>query len=217
MYLRRSILLATANDLTTSNIIYIYTVTILFEMNKIYQSSATTSLNSTWSARRSPVFSQHGCVSSSQPLATSAGIEILRRGGNAADAAIAVASTLAVTEPCSTGLGGDFFMLYFEKATGKVTAINASGRSPSNLTYERAVAEASGGDDNKMNSSSAHCVTVPGAVRGWDDTVKRYGKFSLAENLSIAADIAERGFPVAPVTANLWAKLTKQITLKMMN
>ena len=181
-------------------------------MNKIYQSSATTSLNSTWSARRSPVFSQHGCVSSSQPLATSAGIEILRRGGNAADAAIAVASTLAVTEPCSTGLGGDFFMLYFEKATGKVTAINASGRSPSNLTYERAVAEASGGDDNKMNSSSAHCVTVPGAVRGWDDTVKRYGKFSLAENLSIAADIAERGFPVAPVTANLWAKLTNQIT-----
>ena len=95
----------------------------------IYSSAAKTSLDSTygWSARRSPVFSQYGCVSSSQPLATAAGIEILRRGGNAADAAVAVASTLAVTEPCSTGLGGDYFLLYYDAKTTKVTAINGSG------------------------------------------------------------------------------------------
>lgn len=77
-------------------------------MKTIYANSANRSLDSPkgWSARRSPVFSQYGCVSSSQPLATAAGIETLRIGGNAADAAVAVASTLAVTEPCSTGLGG---------------------------------------------------------------------------------------------------------------
>ena len=100
-------------------------------MNSIYASAGSTSLNARtgWSARRSPVFSQYGCVSSSQPLATQAGLEILRRGGTAADAAVAVASTLAVTEPCSTGLGGDYFMLYYDAHTTKVTAINGSGRS----------------------------------------------------------------------------------------
>jgi gamma-glutamyltranspeptidase/glutathione hydrolase len=177
-------------------------------MESLYNSASTTSLDSSWLSRRSPVFSQYGCVASSQPLATAAGIEILRRGGTAADAAIAVASTLAVTEPCSTGLGGDYFMLYYDAKTRKVTAINGSGRSAAELTYERAVSEAaSSGSENKMNAGHAHCVTVPGAVRGWEDTIKRHGKLSLAENLSQAADIATCGFPVAPVTANLWAKL----------
>jgi gamma-glutamyltranspeptidase/glutathione hydrolase len=139
-------------------------------------------------------------------LATAAGIEILRRGGTAADAAVAVASTLAVTEPCSTGLGGDYFLLYYDAETKQVTAINGSGRSSNSLTYEKAVAEA-GGDGSGLNSSHAHCVTVPGAVRGWEDTIKRHGVLSLGENLSMAADIADRGFPVAPVTADLWNKL----------
>ena len=179
----------------------------------IYSSAAKTSLDSTngWSARRSPVFSQYGCVSSSQPLATAAGIEILRRGGNAADAAVAVASTLAVTEPCSTGLGGDYFLLYYDAKTTKVTAINGSGRSSANLTYERAVTEAGSSPDNCLTPTSAHCVTVPGAVRGWEDTVKRHGRLTLAENLSQAADIAAKGWPVAPVTAHAWNKLKPQL------
>ena len=85
-------------------------------------------------SRRSPVFARHGMVASSQPLATEAGLEILRQGGNAADAAIATAATLALTEPMSTGLGGDCFALFYEGGTGKVTALNGSGRAPSSLT-----------------------------------------------------------------------------------
>ena len=181
------------------------------QMQDIFTSSATKSLESSsgWSARRSPVFSQHGCVASSQPLATAAGIEILRRGGTAADAAIAVASALAVTEPCSTGLGGDYFLLYYDAETRQVEAINGSGRSAGSLTYERAVAEAGRSEVSaaSLDSEHAHCVTVPGAVRGWEDTITKYGVLSMEENLSQAVEIAERGFPVAPVTADLWEKL----------
>jgi gamma-glutamyltranspeptidase/glutathione hydrolase len=90
-----------------------------------------------WCSRRSPVFSFKGMCASSQPLATKAGTQILEKGGNAADAAIAMASCLAVTEPCSTGLGGDCFALYFDAKTKQVTAMNGSGRSPQLLSKEK--------------------------------------------------------------------------------
>lgn len=77
-----------------------------------------------FTSRRSPVICSHGCVASSQPLASEAGLQILRRGGNAADAAVAVAAALNVTEPCSTGIGGDCFCLYFDAGTKKVHGIN---------------------------------------------------------------------------------------------
>ena len=78
-----------------------------------------------------------GMVASSQPLATAAGLEILARGGNAADAAVATAAALSVTEPASTGLGGDMFCLFFHAETGQVSALNGSGRAPAALTLER--------------------------------------------------------------------------------
>jgi gamma-glutamyltranspeptidase/glutathione hydrolase len=76
-------------------------------------------------------------VAASQPLAVAAGLEILQTGGNAADAAVATAASLNVTEPVSTGIGGDAFALYYEAATGKITALNGSGRAPAALTLER--------------------------------------------------------------------------------
>ena len=81
-------------------------------------------------SRRSPVLATRGMVACSQPLAAEAGLSILKSGGNAIDAAIAVAAALAVTEPCSTGLGGDCFILYYDSETKRVHSMNGSGRSP---------------------------------------------------------------------------------------
>src|SRR6188474_1364689 len=90
-----------------------------------------------FNSRRSPVYSRRGMVSTSQPLATAAGIEILSKGGNAADAAVAAAAALNVTEPTSTGIGGDMFALYYDAGTKQVTALNGSGRAPAALTLDR--------------------------------------------------------------------------------
>ena len=91
----------------------------------------------TFSSHRSPVYGRNGIVATSQPLATAAGLEILAKGGNAADAAVAAGAALNVTEPTSTGIGGDMFALYYSADTGQVTALNGSGRAPSALTLDR--------------------------------------------------------------------------------
>src|SRR5512135_2329673 len=97
-----------------------------------------------FSSRRSPVMGRGGMVATSQPLAVAAGLEVLALGGNAADAAVATAAGLNVTEPTSTGLGGDCFALYYDARTGGVTALNGSGRAPAALTLERLRAEGLG-------------------------------------------------------------------------
>jgi gamma-glutamyltranspeptidase / glutathione hydrolase len=91
----------------------------------------------TFSSRRSPVYGRNGIVATSQPLATAAGLEILAKGGNAADAAVAAGAALNVTEPTSTGIGGDMFALFYSVDMGGVTALNGSGAAPSALTLDR--------------------------------------------------------------------------------
>ena len=90
-----------------------------------------------FNSRRSAVFGTRGMVAASQPLAVAAGLQVLGLGGNAADAAVATAAALNVTEPTSTGIGGDCFALYFNAADRQVTALNGSGRAPAALTLER--------------------------------------------------------------------------------
>ena len=140
----------------------------------------------------------------SQPLATEAGLSILKAGGNAVDAAIATAAALAVTEPCSTGLGGDCFLLYFEPEEKKVHALNGSGRSPAALTAERVRADCSVTDD-EMPLLHVHAITVPGACAGWCDALEAWGSLPMATVLEPAIRLAEEGFPVAPVVAYHWA------------
>ncbi len=159
--------------------------------------------NTNFNSRRSPVYSKYGIVATSQPLATAAGIEILSKGGNAADAAVAAGAALNVTEPTSTGIGGDMFALYFSADTKRVTALNGSGRAPSALTLDRLKRD---GFASLIPPFHAHTVTVPGACAGWCDLIERHGSLSLTEILSPAIRLADEGFPVAPTTSYFWGR-----------
>jgi len=152
-------------------------------------------------SRRSPVYATHGMVASTQPLASMAGLSVLKRGGNAADAAVATAGALNVTEPTSTGIGGDCFCLYYDAGKRRVLGLNGSGRAPAGLTA--ALLNEQG--HVEMPRNGVHTVTVPGAAAGWVDTVERFGSMSLEEVLEPAISLAEEGFPVAPLTARSWA------------
>ncbi|RME90565.1 MAG: gamma-glutamyltransferase, partial [Anaerolineae bacterium] len=156
-----------------------------------------------FASRRSPALGRHGMVATSQPLAVAAGLEILRRGGNAADAAVATAAALNVTEPTSTGIGGDAFALYYEAATRRVTALNGSGRAPRALTLERLRRE---GLADHLPPFHPYTVTVPGACAAWCDLLERHGRLDRAAVLAPAIRLAEEGFPVSPITAYFWAR-----------
>ncbi|MCL4271141.1 MAG: gamma-glutamyltransferase [Anaerolineales bacterium] len=158
--------------------------------------------HTTFTSRRSPVYSRRGIVATSQPLATAAGIEVLSKGGNAADAAVAAAAALNVTEPTSTGIGGDMFALYFDAQTQQVTALNGSGRASSALTLDRLKKEGL----STLPPFHPHTVTVPGACAGWCDLISKHGSLSLTEILAPAIRLADEGFPVAPITAHFWAR-----------
>jgi len=140
-------------------------------------------------------------VASSQPLASAAGLRILDQGGNAADAAVATAAALAVTEPCNTGLGGDCFALYYCADTGRVTAMNSSGRAPAALDLARIKAD---GFAAGLPILHPHTVTVPGAAAGWCECLERHGTLPLADVLAPAIRLAAEGFPVGPNTAFIW-------------
>ncbi|MCY3573531.1 MAG: gamma-glutamyltransferase [Chloroflexi bacterium] len=159
-------------------------------------------MNYDFDSRRSMVSARRGMVGASNPLAAQAGLNILRRGGNAADAAIATSAVMNVTEPGSCGIGGDCFALYFDAATGQVSALNGSGRAPAALTLEQA--RALGWE--RMNPFHAHAVTVPGAARGWQDLLTRHGTMSLADVLEDAIHYADAGYPTAPVAGTRWSR-----------
>jgi gamma-glutamyltranspeptidase / glutathione hydrolase len=157
----------------------------------------------TFNSRRSPIHGKGGIVSTSQPLATAAGLEILSRGGNAADAAVAAGAALNVTEPTSTGIGGDMFALFYSADTKQITALNGSGRAPAALTLDTLKKE---GFTTELPPFHAHTVTVPGACAGWFDLIQKHGSLSMAEILSPAIRLASEGFPVAPITAYSWQR-----------
>jgi gamma-glutamyltranspeptidase/glutathione hydrolase len=159
----------------------------------------------TFDSYRSPVLATRGMIATSQPLATQAGLSILMEGGNAADAAVAAAAALNVTEPTSTGIGGDMFALYYEAKTQNVTALNGSGRAPAALTIE--LIRKQGLENQRAEIADpfhAHTVTVPGACAGWCDLVARHGSMPLGKTLAPAIRLAEAGFPVAPLTSYFW-------------
>lgn len=158
----------------------------------------------TFNSRRSSVYGRNGIVATSQPLATAAGLEILARGGNAADAAVAAGAALNVTEPTSTGIGGDMFALYYSADGGRVTALNGSGRAPADLSLDRLKKEGLLADE--LPPFHPHTITIPGACAGWCDLIEKHGSLSMADILAPSIRLADEGFPVAPLTAYFWSR-----------
>ncbi len=146
--------------------------------------------------------SSNGAVATSQPLAASAGLEILKKGGNAVDAAIACAACLTVVEPTSNGLGSDAFALVWIKEDKKLYGLNASGPSPKNISAQKVKEKGF----EKMPKYGWTPVTVPGAVGAWVELSKKYGKLPLTEVLKPAIKYANEGFPLSPTLAKYWKK-----------
>lgn len=155
-------------------------------------------------AGRSTVYAPHGAVATSQPLASAAGLEVLRRGGNAVDAAVTAAAVLSVTEPHMTGIGGDMFAIVWLARERKLVALNASGRAGSLMTRETLQARGF----RAGSQQGAMSVTVPGALAGWELLLRTYGRRSLAQALEPAIEYARDGFPVSPIIAAQWANET---------
>lgn len=165
--------------------------------------------------------STQGIVACTQPLAAQAGQRILRDGGNAADAAVAVAAALNMTEPSSTGIGGDMFCLFYNAETKKVHALNGSGRASVNTSLERMRQDLGlkPGQSGNIPMTSAHSVTTPGAAAGWVDTVERFGsgRLSLKQLLTPAIELGEQGFPVSELASTFWQATEKQIRIASPN
>jgi gamma-glutamyltranspeptidase/glutathione hydrolase len=153
-------------------------------------------------ASRSPVWAQRGMVCASQPLAVQAGIDVLKQGGSAVDAAIAVNACLGLMEPTANGLGGDLFAIAWDPALKKVVGLNASGRAPLALTIGKVPPEA----DGTIPLYSPYSWSVPGCADGWFELHAKYGKLPMAQVLAPAIHYAEHGFPLSPVIASDWAR-----------
>ncbi len=158
-----------------------------------------------FNSRRSVVRCTGGMVAASQPLAALAGVEALRAGGDAIDAAVTTAAVLNVVEPVSTGIGGDMFALVWRADERKLYALNGSGRAPAAATLEAFYARGLTKTDTIPNTGPLP-ITVPGALHGWDALLKRWGRRTLADALTPAIRYAHAGYPVSEFIADAWAR-----------
>jgi gamma-glutamyltranspeptidase/glutathione hydrolase len=155
-------------------------------------------------ATRSEVVARHGMVCTSVPAATQVGIEILKKGGSAVDAAIAANATLGLMEPVSNGIGGDLFAIVYNAKENKLYGINGSGRSPLGLSYEQMKAELDKLNRNTIPPRGMLPISVPGTVDAWAELHKKFGKLKLSDDLTPAIHYAEEGFPVTELIAFYW-------------
>lgn len=155
-------------------------------------------LNYPYPSRRSTTVANNGMVATTQPLASQAGLDILKKGGNAVDAAIATAATLTVVEPTSNGIGGDAFALVWMK--DKLHGLNASGPAPKNISIEKVKARG----HEKMPQAGWIPVTVPGIPSAWAALSEKFGKLPLIDVLQPAIRYAREGYPVSPVVSYYW-------------
>src|SRR5579863_7507555 len=155
------------------------------------------------SQTRSEVLARNGVVATSQPLAAQAGLQILQRGGNAVDAAVASAAVLNLVEPGSAGMGGDVFAILWFAKEKRLLALNGSGRAPAGATPEHL---AKRGYKQHMPEHGIDSVTVPGAVDAWDALLKRAGTLTFKEVPEPAVVLAEQGFPVTERIQHDWVE-----------
>jgi gamma-glutamyltranspeptidase / glutathione hydrolase len=157
---------------------------------------------------RSVVATRYGIVASSQPLASMAGVQMLERGGSAADAVIAANATLGLVEPMSNGMGGDLFAIVYDARSRKLYGLNSSGWASSGMTPALFAARG----HQQMPQQGIFTVTVPGAVAGWDALRQRFGRLPLSTILSPAIRYATEGFPVTEVDARMWVGAATRIS-----
>ncbi|HEY1893180.1 MAG TPA: gamma-glutamyltransferase [Chthoniobacterales bacterium] len=155
-------------------------------------------------ATRSEVLARHGMVCTSVPAATQVGLDMLKRGGNAVDAAIAANATLGLMEPVSNGIGGDLFAVVYSAKENKLYGINGSGRSPLGLSYEQMKAELDKLHRKTIPPRGMLPISVPGTVDAWNELHKKFGKLKLSDDLAPAVKYAEEGFPVTELIAFYW-------------
>ena len=154
-------------------------------------------------SQRSPIYAANGMVNCSSPLAAAAGLEMLRRGGNAMDAAVAAAAALTVVEPTANGLGSDAFAILWSEKEQKLRGLNSSGPAPRLASIER-ILEDGKDDAGKMPRHGWTPVTVPGAVKAWAEISSRYGRLPFASLLAPAIAYARDGYPCAPNLSESW-------------
>ena len=153
-------------------------------------------------SRRYPIYARNGMINCSSPMAAAAGLEILQKGGNAMDAAVAAASALTVVEPTANGLGSDAFALIWSEKNSKLYGLNSSGRAPMLASISKILDE---GKDiaGKMPRRGWTPATVPGAPKAWAEISRRFGKLSLSEAMAPAVRYARDGYPCAPNLAEV--------------
>src|SRR5438132_4011863 len=156
-------------------------------------------------ATRSEVLAQHGMACTSVPAATQVGLDILKRGGSAVDAAIAANATLGLMEPVSNGIGGDLFVIVYSAKENKLYGINGSGRSPLGLGYDQMKAELDKLHRQSIPPTGMLPISVPGTVDAWAELHKKFGKLKFADDLAPAIRHAEEGFPVTELIAYDWS------------
>jgi gamma-glutamyltranspeptidase/glutathione hydrolase len=167
--------------------------------------------SSGWLAQgRSEVMARNGMVTTSQPLAAQAGLDVLKRGGNAIDAAVATAAVLNVVEPMMTGVAGDLFAIIYIAKENKLYTLNASGKAPTGQTVARMNSlgytwnPKNWGPGSGMPGNGILTVTVPGSAWGWDEVLRRFGTITLKDALQPAIEYAESGFPISERIASDW-------------
>lgn len=151
------------------------------------------------------VYAPNGVVSTSQPLASQAGLWVLKNGGNAVDAAVTAAAVLSVVEPYMTGIGGDMFAIMWLEKEQKLVGINGSGHAGALMTYDKM------SERRRVPDGGAESITLPGALSGWEKLLSAHGTITLAQALAPAIELAEKGFPVSKATATEWGLFESNI------
>ncbi|KOY86656.1 gamma-glutamyltransferase [bacterium 336/3] len=176
---------------------YIKQLTLIVFLMGILQSKAQDRVTGRNFATRSEVIAQNGMVATSHPLATQVGLDVLKKGGTAIDAAIAANATLGLMEPTGCGVGGDLFAIVWDAKTQKLYGLNASGKSPKSLTLDYFKQKGM----KAIPSFGVLPVSLPGAVDGWFELHKKFGKLKMQDVLQPAIGYAENGFPVTELIA----------------
>lgn len=151
------------------------------------------------------VYAPNGVVTTSQPLASQAGLAVLKNGGNAVDAAVTAAAVLSVLEPYMTGIGGDMFAMLWSAKEQRLIGINGSGHAGALMTFDKMA------ERRRVPDGGAESITLPGALAGWAKLLETHGTITLAQALAPAIELAEKGFPVSSATATEWALFESNI------